>query len=1186
MNFYKERPAFAMRTYKRQNSFFLLVNMIEIIWLHFNAGQCFSISLAIKQNNTLFYKCTKHHCLRHALPGRGYRTNCKFIYFSTIIFCAVLAITWLIVLLLLRSGNVHPNPGPSSISSVTSSGSSASILSSISLSRHLSFVHYNVQSIVPKLDVLLTELYDFDILAFSETWLSPAVSEDSIALQSYQSPERKDRARDHHGGVMIYVKETIFYCRRCDLEPVGIQCIWIEHTLKHKHILFGLFYRPPNSDSTYFTSIEDSIHLAVDTGIQDIVVTGDFNFNMLSAQLSAKIKNLCEEFSLTQTINQPTHFTEHSSSLLDIILTSNDNHLIFSGVGDPFLSQDLRYHCPVFGVLNFSKPRGKSYVRTTWSYDRGDYNFLKQKASLTDWESFYDTDINKHALGITNHITDIAKECIPNRVTRIRPCEPSWINSHIKYLIRRRKRAYRKAKRTDLHWHWHKFRQLRNKVTKLIRDSKTMCNERIANKLKSETLSSKDWWTTLKSVISPNSKCSVPPLQTNGMTVSDELEKANVLNDFFRDQTLVDDTNVDLPVIDQYVFHSYFSSLQLTPSEVETVLKSLPIGKAAGPDGINNRILRELAVELSVPFCSVFNQSLRTGNFPACWKVSHVCPIHKSGDRSVSSNYRPVSLLCTPEKSFERAVFKHFYNHLHNNNNILTSLQSGFIPGDSTVNQLTYLYNTFCQALDSGKEVRVVFCDVSKAFDRVWHEGLLLKLEAAGITGNLLTWFRSYLTDRRQRVVLPGVQSNWNNIRAGVPQGSILGPLLFLLFINDIVVDIGSNIRLFADDTSLYMVVDNPDTAAELLNLDINKIMTWAKKWLVTFNPVKTESLLITRKLNRPIHPPLLMENQQITETDSHKHLGIYLSSDCTWHKHIDFVKEKAWKRINIMRKLKFEIDRKSLEIFFFTFIRPLLEYASVVWDNCTQYEKAELDKIQNEAARIVTGTTKLVSIQALYEETKWETLEERRRKSKLILFYKIINGLSPTYLSSLIPPSVSSVSSYSLRNSSDIQTIVCRTAQYFNSFLPSVIREWNSLPLDVRNGTSVSSFKCRLKGRNYSVPKYYYTGNRKLQILHARLRTKCSSLNHDLFLKHITESPLCRCGAIENTDHYLMTCRLHRDQRAELINTVSQQTQVTLHILLYGNSMLSPQANIIIFEAVQKYINDTKRFKQQIPTV
>ena len=159
-------------------------------------------------------------------------------------------------------------------------------------------------------------------------------------------------------------------------------------------------------------------------------------------------------------------------------------------------------------------------------------------------------------------------------------------------------------------------------------------------------------------------------------------------------------------------------------------------------------------------------------------------------------------------------------------NNILTSLQSGFIPGDSTVNQLAFLYNTFSQALDFRKEVRVVFCDISKAFDRVWHEVLSKKLEAAGIAGDLRIWFRSYLTDRRQRVVIPGAESAWKFIRANVPhvpQGSILGLLLFLIFINDIVMDIGSNIRLFADDTSLFIIVENPDTAAELINLDFEK---------------------------------------------------------------------------------------------------------------------------------------------------------------------------------------------------------------------------------------------------------------------------------------------------------------------------------------------------------------------------
>ena len=183
------------------------------------------------------------------------------------------------------------------------------------------------------------------------------------------------------------------------------------------------------------------------------------------------------------------------------------------------------------------------------------------------------------------------------------------------------------------------------------------------------------------------------------------------------------------------------------------------------------------------------------------------------------------------------------------------------------------------------------------------------------------------MSDRKQRVVLPGAESKWNEIRTGVPQGSIFGPLLFLLFINDIVKDIGCNIRLFADDTSLFIVVENPDTAAELLNLDLDKIMAWAKRWLVRFNPVKTEAFLASRKVLKHIHPPLLMDGTQIHEVDSHKHLGIIFQKDLSWHKHIVYVKEKAWSRVNAMTKLKFDFDRKSLETIYTTFIRPILEY-------------------------------------------------------------------------------------------------------------------------------------------------------------------------------------------------------------------------------------------------------------------
>ena len=262
------------------------------------------------------------------------------------------------------------------------------------------------------------------------------------------------------------------------------------------------------------------------------------------------------------------------------------------------------------------------------------------------------------------------------------------------------------------------------------------------------------------------------------------------------------------------------------------------------------------------------------------------------------------------------------FNHFRDNN-IITPFQSGFTPGDSPVNQLTYLCNTFCQALDSGKEVRVVFCDNSIAFDRVWHAGLIHKLRAAGISGQILKWFVCYLENRRPRLILLEAESGWNHIHAGVPQGSILGPLLFLLYINDIVNEIGSNIRLFADDTSLFIIVKNPNQAAEILNSDLLKISRWANLWLVKFNPNKNEVMLISCKTYTLSHSPIIMMNQQIQEVQFLKHLGVSISSDCSSHQHIDYIKQKAWTRHNIMRKLKFDLDRKSLETIYI-YIYPL----------------------------------------------------------------------------------------------------------------------------------------------------------------------------------------------------------------------------------------------------------------------
>ena len=712
----------------------------------------------------------------------------------------------------------------------------------------------------------------------------------------------------------------------------------------------------------------------------------------------------------------------------------------------------------------------------------------------------------------------------------------------------------------------------------MIRNSKQQFYDNIAEKLKSKSLSSKDWWSTLKTFISPNLNSAIPPIESEGIIYSDDFEKANLFNNYFQGQTVLDDSNAVLPELPEPSYLTSLSSIAFDPQEVEEILRTLKTDKASGPDGLSNRILKELSHELSSPLCSLFNKSLSLGKFPSPYKDANVTPVHKKGDLSLVSNYRPISLLNSVAKLFEKLVFKYLYNHLQDNN-MLSSLQSGFIPGDSTVNQLVYLYHIFTEALDAGKEVRTVFCDISKAFDRVWHEGLIYKLKAAGVSGDVLRWFQSYLSGRRQRVVLPGSLSEWVYIKAGVPQGSILGPLLFLLYINDIVKNIGSNIRLFADDTSLFIIVDNPTTAALCLNSDLEKLSRWAAIWLVTFNPSKNESLLISRKINKPIHPPLYMQNVQIQEVSSHKHLGLYFSNDCSWHQHIDYIKQKAWFRIHIMRKLKFKLDRKSLETIYLTFIRPLLEYGDVIWDNCTQYEKNELDKIQNEAARITTGTTKLVSLDNLYKEVGWQTLHRRRQDHKITLFYKMFNQLTPVYLSSLIPQQVNAISHHNLRNSNDIHTIRSNTSLYHNSFLPSTLRQWNSLPVEVRQLNTLSSFKTFLKKDLQSVPTYYYCGSRKAQILHARLRTGCSSLNMDLFHKNITESPLCRCGSIEDTQHYFFHCRFYQGPRNTLLNACTTYQNPSLSLLLFGSSTLSLEANIAILEHVHKYILDTKRF-------
>jgi len=674
----------------------------------------------------------------------------------------------------------------------------------------------------------------------------------------------------------------------------------------------------------------------------------------------------------------------------------------------------------------------------------------------------------------------------------------------------------------------------------------------------------------------PSKSSNYPPLLINGNYIDDDVEKANEFNLYFCRQSNIDDSNATIPNIDNPAQTPTLENVYITEEEVLDHLLLLDVSKSNGPDDISPRLLKSAARELSYPLALLFNKSLQSCTYPSAWKIANVTPVFKNGSRELVSNYRPISLLSIIGKTMEKCVFKHFFNFIQTYS-IITKFQSGFMPNDSTTNQLINITDDIGRALDSGKEVRVIFCDISKAFDRVWHAGLVHKMEQIGIRADLLNWFKSYLSERRQRVVIEGNRSQVFDIKAGVPQGSILGPILILTFINDIVNEIFCNIKLFADDTSLYIVVEDEYASAELLNSDIEKIHQWSEQWLVNFNAQKTEAMTISKKFIKPHHPPVYMNDNIIKEVENHKHLGLIFQEDGNWNCHVDYIINKVTPRLNLMRNLKFKLTRIQLQTIYFSFIRPILEYGDVIWDNIPNYLKDKLESIQIEAARIVTGATKLCSKAKLYEDTGWDSLNERRRKHKLIKFHDMFHHHTPEYLSNIVPQQLSEVHNYNTRRANDIQNLHCRTSYYKNSFLPSVINEWNSIPDDIKLNASKPAFKTYLNSTNCKIPKYFNYGPRKGQVLHARLRLNCSSLNDHLFSKHLTDSRLCSCGQIENVKHYLLHCNNFTNVRERTIGTLNRN--ISLNTLLFGSQLLTCNENERIIDVVQSFIIDSGRF-------
>jgi hypothetical protein len=361
------------------------------------------------------------------------------------------------------------------------------------------------------------------------------------------------------------------------------------------------------------------------------------------------------------------------------------------------------------------------------------------------------------------------KEYIPHKIVTIRPGQKPWVTGELKSLIRNRNRLWRHYKSTQNRQHFLNFKTMRNRVVSLTRRLKTNYIQQLQNELCDPALSTKRWWHLVKQVTGNKITSGIPPLLENGTTVTDSKHKATVFNNYFCSQSRLPPmaANHQLPPL-VVKTPDTISNMYFTQQEVAKVLSGLQPGKATGPDQIGNFILKSCAQELANSLCNIFNHSLRSCTYPSAWKRGNVVPVHKKSDRQKKENYRPISLLCNVSKVFEKLIHNNLYQFL-NSRGLLTPKNSGFRTGDGTVNQLISIVDKIYEGLDKGCDVRMVFLDLSKAFDKVWHKGLIFKMESLGVSGSLLCFFRHYLSDRFQRVVVNGQSSEYQPVLAGVP---------------------------------------------------------------------------------------------------------------------------------------------------------------------------------------------------------------------------------------------------------------------------------------------------------------------------------------------------------------------------------------------------------------------------------
>ena len=525
-------------------------------------------------------------------------------------------------------------------------------------------------------------------------------------------------------------------------------------------------------------------------------------------------------------------------------------------------------------------------------------------------------------------------------------------------------KAKEKADNTKSQTDWDVFRQLRNSLNILACKLK---RDHFTNKIDEAGKDVGKFWSTLKEII-PNKKQQngITGVNSNGEIVTSHKDIANCFNsyfstvgqklaDVFDDDADVDaDENLDGPAPHRFMF------TEVTPDEVYKQLMKMPTGKATGLDDISPRLLKAGAPVIAGPLASIMNMSIRSGVVPAKWKQSRVTPIFKEGDRFETSNYRPISVIPAIMKVFERLIHDQLYDYLQVSD-IMSHDQSGFRPGHSTQTCLLDVSDYLLQNIDEGMYTGAIFLDLKKAFDTVHHRTLISKLRTSGVNGLELEWFKSYLCERYQTCKIGEEQSDMLPILFGVPQGSILGPLLFSLYVNDLPCHVNKNqakICLYADDTAIFAKSKEVGQVAQVLTEEMKKVAIWLTKNKLTLNVKKTKVMLFGSSIkiskNTDNFSRSKINNDVLDHVNSFKYLGVYLDPTLSWKGHLTHVRNSVNRKIGLLYRTRSFLKGDTLNTIYQSVVLPSLEYCDVVWGNAAKKYLCKLTKLQNRAGKTI----------------------------------------------------------------------------------------------------------------------------------------------------------------------------------------------------------------------------------------